>query len=366
MTRRIALLTEIPAPYRIPLFNALAACTDIELEVLFLADRDPRRGYDVLSDEFRFRSRTLRGRGFVIGGRWLVLSRGTSRALAAAQPDVVVVGGWNQPAYWVAIAYARMRGLPLVTWVESTAADARSGGRLWERAKRAVVSASTAFLVPGRASEEYLRRLGAHAEIAVAPNAVDTAIFEQRVAVTRAQRDAVRRELGLTRTTALYVGRLAPEKGLDVLIEAAAGIDADIVLVGDGPERGRLTIAAPANVRFAGWLERDALVPWYAAADVFVLPSRSEPWGMVLNEAAAAGLPLVATAAAGAAAELVRDGENGFVVPPGDSDALRTALTTLAADPARRDAAGARSREFARRLRPEHWAEAVRELVTRL
>jgi glycosyltransferase involved in cell wall biosynthesis len=100
----------------------------------------------------------------------------------------------------------------------------------------------------------------------------------------------------------------------------------------------------------------------YASADVFVLPSRSEQWGMVLNEAAAAGLPLIATDAAGAAYELVDD---DLRVPAGDVDALRTALRRLAADPALREAAGERARERVARLTPEAWAEGVLELARR-
>jgi glycosyltransferase involved in cell wall biosynthesis len=104
----------------------------------------------------------------------------------------------------------------------------------------------------------------------------------------------------------------------------------------------------------------------YAEADVFVLPSLSEPWGMVLNEAAAAGLPLVATDAAGAAHELIDEGQNGFMVPAGDEGALAGALRRLASDETLRMAAGAHSRVVADRFVPEAWANAVVGLVERV
>jgi glycosyltransferase involved in cell wall biosynthesis len=174
----------------------------------------------------------------------------------------------------------------------------------------------------------------------------------------------VRERLGLERCTFLYVGRLDPEKGLDVLLDAARSVEADVAIVGTGSEEARLKSGAPPNVRFVGRLERDELVPWYAAADAFVLPSLSDQWGMVLNEAATAGLPLVSTNAPGAAHDLVHDGDNGFRVAAGDSGALAAALERLAQDPALRDHAAGRSLEIAAGYTPEAWARGMHAALT--
>ena len=323
---RVALLTEIPAPFRIPLFNALAARDEVRLRVLFLSDRDPKRPYPVYRDEFRFDGRTLPGRDVARGSRWVVLNGGVLGELHRLRPDVIVIGGWNQPAFWQAAAWARARHIPLVTWVESTVRDARPGNAVLERAKRWIVAGSAALLVPGSASAEYAVSLGVPPErVVVAPNAVDQTIFRDAVAAASADRERLRAELGLTRATFLFVGRFDPEKGLPDLLEAADGLDADVVVIGSGSGEAELRAAAPANVRVVGRVERNELVPWYAAADAFVLPSRSEQWGMVLNEAAAAGLPIVTSDAAGAAYDLVEDGVSGFRVPAGDTHALRRA-----------------------------------------
>ncbi|MFN2628004.1 MAG: glycosyltransferase family 4 protein [Gaiellaceae bacterium] len=349
---RISLLTEIPAPYRVPLFNALA--DRVDLTVLFLRARNPERPYRLHAAEFRFEWRILRGIDATIGGRWLVANLGVMRALRRARPDVVLLGGWNQPAFWVALAWARTRRLPAVVWVESTGRDRRSG-RL-EPTKRALLRAADAFLVPGRAAREYLLALGvADDRIAVAPNAVDPGLFGAELERVERQRPVV-----------LAVGRLSPEKGLDVLLQAADGLAGDIVLAGTGPEENRLRRLAGEHVRFLGNVERDDLPALYAAADVFVLPSRSDPWGMALNEAAHAGLPLVATDAAGATSDLVEEGANGFSVPADDVPALRKALERLLGDPELRAAMGARSLELAAGFTPTAWAEAIEGLVARL
>src|SRR5207248_1203710 len=216
-------------------------------------------------------------------------------------------------------------------------------------------------------SAEYVRSLGTPGHrIEHAPNAVDTTIFGDAVSRARDERERLRSELGLTRCTLLYVGRLDREKGVDVLLKAVRSLDADLAVVGTGAEIELLRATAPENVRFIGRLERDGLVPWYAAADVFVLPSRSDQWALVLNEATTAGLPVVSTDAAGGAHDLIEDGVNGFRVPAGDAGALADALRRLAVDPGFRQRAAERSREIAGRYTPEAWADAVGSGLSRL
>jgi glycosyltransferase involved in cell wall biosynthesis len=348
---RLALLTEIPAPYRIPLFNALAE--RLELRALFLARADPRRSYYGLhQDEWRFEHRVLPGRGVRRGGRWVVLSRGVLGELRRFRPDAVGVGGWNQPAFWQALGYARARRVPLLVWIESTARDSRSEALPLRLARRAMIRGAAGAFVPGRAAAEYARSLGVR-NVELAPNAVDTALFE-RAAVDRAHRDE---------PTFLYAGRLDAEKGVDVLVRAFERVPGRLVLVGTGTDEARVRTLAGERVELAGPRDRDELVRFYADADVFVLPSRSEPWGMVLNEAAEAGLPLVATEEVGAAHDLIEEGVNGFRVPAGDERALADALRRFADDASFRLAAGRRSRELVRAYTPEAWADGVARLA---
>jgi glycosyltransferase involved in cell wall biosynthesis len=277
---------------------------------------------------------------------------------AVRRADAVLVGGWNQPAFWQAAGWAQLRRRPLFVWVESTLRDARPD--FADSLKRLFARQADGFVVPGRAAEEYVRALVPRARIAVAPNAVEAGLFASRVG----DRERLRSELRLRRACVLYVGRLSREKGADLLVDAARGLDADVVIAGDGPEEARLRAQAPANVRLLGHVDRDELPVWYAVADVICLPSRSDTWGMSLNEGAAAGLPLVASEAAGAAWDLIEDGENGFRVPVDDAAALRSALARLVADRELRRAAGRRSLELSQRFTPEAWADSVAALVT--
>jgi glycosyltransferase involved in cell wall biosynthesis len=187
-------------------------------------------------------------------------------------------------------------------------------------------------------------------------NTIDVEALGEHADRLASRRDELRAALGVGRDglLVLAVGRLAPEKGLDLLVQAVgrSGIDgAVLVIAGEGPERRRLEEdARRAGVRLVltGDLGWEQLVGTYVAADVFALLSTWEAWGVVVNEAAACGKPLVLSDQVGAAADLLRDGENGSLVPAGDVDAAAFALRALAADPDLRRAAGERSREIVR------------------
>jgi glycosyltransferase involved in cell wall biosynthesis len=350
VTVRIALLTEIPAPFRIPLFNALADRADVDLRVLFLSDRDPKRPYPIYDTEFKYDWQVLPGKSVVRGGRWIVVNGRVLSELSRFSPDAIVVGGWNQPAFWQALAYAKLRGKRLIGWVESTARDERPGSGGTERAKRTFLAACDAFVVPGTASHEYLRELGVpDRRIYRAPNAVEASFFK-----SPAERPA-----DVSRTI-LCVARLDPEKDVGLLIRAAEHMpDVSLVLAGAGSQSDELRALAgriaPGRVRFLGFVPREELAALYASAGLFVLPSRSDQWGMVLNEAAAAGLPIVATEAVGAAWDLIDDGVSGARVPVGDEGALMKAIERFCGD----TAAGRRSATLVERFTPAAWADGV-------
>jgi glycosyltransferase involved in cell wall biosynthesis len=347
---RLALLTEIPAPYRIPLFNALAERVD--LRVLFLRERHPDRRYDLHRDELRFEWLVLPGSSFTVRAHWIVLNRRVGRETRGA--EVVVLGGWNQPAFWEALLWCHHRDVPTIVWAESTTMDQRSGRH--DLFKRMLLPGVDAFVVPGAAAQEYLVTLGVPTDrITVAPNAVDPGIFG---AVERTRTEGACR--------LVTVARLAPEKGLDVLLEATEGLPVEVVIAGAGPEESRLRKLAGPNVTFLGNVERDALPSLYGSADVAVVPSRSDPWGMVLNEAALAGLPLISTTAPGGAHELVEPGVNGFLVPPEDARALRQAIVKIVEDESFRRSAGKRSRQIASAFTPAAWADEVAGLAASL
>jgi glycosyltransferase involved in cell wall biosynthesis len=366
-----------PTPYRAPLLDCISELPEIELSVLYAADTVAGRTWRVApKHEMSF----LRGVRVPGAGRVLhhdyPLTPGVVPALNEADPDVVVVSGWSTFASQAAIAWCRARGVPYVLVVESHDEGPRAG---WRRAVKgafvpSVVRHASGILVTGTLARNSMIARGAQPEhVRVFANTIDVEEFGRRVDGLAARRSELRSSLGVDADDLLVlsVARLAREKGLDVLLRTVAAVgDERLVLVvaGDGPERARLERAASelgVRLVLVGDVDWERIAELYVAADVFALLSEREPWAVVVNEAAACGLPLVLSDRVGAAHDLLRDGENGTLVPAGDVPAAASALRDLAGDPELRRAQGARSRELAREWgygpSVEGFLEAVRE-----
>ena len=286
---------------------------------------------------------------------------GVVGALMDAQPDVVVVSGWSTFAAQAAITWCGIKDIPYLLVVESHDEGPRAG---WRRTVKGtvvppIVERAAGLLVTGTLARDSMIARGAHPErVRVFANTVDVEDFGEQADRLAGRRAELRRtvEAEPEDVVVLSVARLAPEKGLDVLVRAVAAADDPrlvLVVAGEGPERARLAkLAGELSVRLtlAGDVDWERIVELYVAADVFALLSEREPWAVVVNEAAACGLPLVLSDRVGAAHDLLRDGENGALVRAGDVDAAAQSLRELAADPELRRAQGARSRELAARL----------------
>lgn len=341
----VGLVTEMISPYRISVFNALDELLGGRLRVLFLSERAGRT-WPVYSEQIRFRYRVLPGRAFQprgAGAEVLYLSLPAPPYLVAERVGPVIVGGYHTAEYAWSRVHTRLVGRPLVLWSESIDAAERSAPA-WLAVKRAAVGIADSYAVPGIRAQEQLEFLGAQtSRIATAPNSVDVDFWAAAPvpAVTRDERRLI------------FVGTLVPRKGLDVLLDALDTDDLrDVPLdvVGEGPERASLEARARTlDVSFHGDAEPERVRELYHRAAAIVVPSRADPWGVVLNEGMAAGCVPVASTAAGATADLVEDGVTGFAVPSDDPDALRSALRRLLDDREQRSqmAAAARARSMA-------------------
>jgi glycosyltransferase involved in cell wall biosynthesis len=242
MKPRLVIITEIIAPYRVPVFNSLAAHGDVDLHVVFLAETDPKlRQWTVPKDEIRFSYSVLPSFRLQLGNRSLLANRGLDRALRQARPDVIVCGGYNYPSAWQAAFWARKRNIPFFLWTESNAADHRGRSAFVEYLKRKFLRMCRGFVVPGEASKSYLQQLGLPAELIFkAPDAVDNELFTQGARIARADLASVRKGIDLPERYFLNVGRLIRAKGVLDLLEAYANLDEEIraavglVFVGEG------------------------------------------------------------------------------------------------------------------------------------
>lgn len=291
-------------------------------------------------------------------------------ALDRLDPDAVVAMSYATPDARAALRWARRQRRTAVMMSDSRAEDAeRSPAR--EAVKRALVASYDAALVAGTQHRAYTVSLGLSPETVYTPyDVVDNAFFAS--GADAARRDALSGRLlpGL-KDPAPYLlasARFVERKNLDGLLAAYAryrqrpgheGAPWRLLILGDGPLRADLEVQAGDGVVLCGFQQRDALPIYYGRASAFVLPSHMDQWGLVVNEAMAAGLPVLVSTGAGCAHDLVREGKNGWTFAPEDPDALASLFSRLASPSTDRSALGARSREIIATYSPEAWANGL-------
>lgn len=375
---RLTIVLPEPTPYRTGMLDRLAERPDLDLTVVYAAAAVQQRAWGI---DVHHRAVVLDGRRVPGAARVLrhdyPLSVGILGALQDADPDVVVVSGWSTFASQATVAWCRRHGVPYVLLVESNERDARPG---WRRTVKnavvpTVVGAAAEVLVVGSLARESMRARGVpDHRISIVANTIDVGRLADAADALAPRRDALRAEAGIDAddVVVLSVARLAPEKGLDTLVRAAAAAGEPrlvVALAGSGPERQRLASLATelgARLVLLPDIPWERIVERYAVADVFALLSRHEPWGVVVNEAAACGLPLVLSDRVGAAFDLLEDGRNGRLVPADDAAAAGEALRDLAADPELRRAMGAASREIVAEWGYEPSIERLLQVVRRV
>ncbi|WP_018290106.1 glycosyltransferase family 4 protein [Verrucomicrobium sp. 3C] len=284
-------------------------------------------------------------------------------------PDVIATAGYGLPVLQRATWWARQRRKGSVLLFETTRHDKRRNP-LMEGLKRWMIPRlfNTGF-VGGLRHREYLIELGIPSDRIWGPHSVvDNDFFSIGAQRTRAQEEIWRKRLGLPLRYFLFTGRLAPEKNVFGLLRAYRayrdqGGDRSLVLLGDGPLRAEFERYVQEHripeVIHRGFVPTAELPPYYALSDCFVLPSTIEPWGLVVNEAMASGLPVIVSDTCGCAPELVQAG-NGFLFSPGESDRLAALLAKIGAmtDKERRGL-GKESERIIRHLSPDQWAEGL-------
>jgi 1,2-diacylglycerol 3-alpha-glucosyltransferase len=298
-------------------------------------------------------------------------------ALDRDRPDAVYAAGYSRPESMAAARWARRQELPAILMSESQAIDRP---RIWwkELIKKRRVREFDAGLVGGRGHLDYLVQLGMpRNRVATGYNAVDNDYF---AAQARRWRDEPDGRSGLpTVPYFLTVCRFAPDKNLVRLIAAFAryrrrpdaGRAWDLVLCGDGPaaaevERAIQSSGCAQAIHRPGFLQAGLLSRWYAHAAAFVLPSLTEPWGLVVNEAAACGLPLLVSSRAGCAPTLVPESNDttGGRFDPQDVEAMSSRLAWMAtcSDNERR-AMGLRAAETVSHWGPDRFARGALEAL---
>ncbi len=306
---RIALVTNTPPPYRVPIFNLLARWPGVDFHAVFCSAREPNRQWDLPT--MAFERHWLRERFLTVRGRYIHHNPDVVPLLHSMRPDVVVTDGFN-PTHLYAFLTARIKRWPHVAMTDGTEESERSLSALHRLVRRIVYRNTGGFIAAADGGIRLYRSYGIPRE----------RCFHSWLCVDN---EAFAPPPGLRRPVDfIFCGRMESTKdplfALAVARETAARLrrQTSLLFVGSGSLDGAILqeaaeSSAQVDVRWHGFASQGELPALYRSARIFLFPTHADVWGIVANEACAAGLPVLTTPFAGAAGELVVDGSNGWV-----------------------------------------------------
>jgi len=336
----VALLAAAPAPYRTPFFNELAK--HCRLLVAFETRSERGRKWTIDDEAFEFRwtvmrtlslstNRTIRS---ARERRVLAVPLNVMDVLNRFQPDVVISAELGARTASAAL-FCRIRKRPLIVWWEGTPHTESAVGGLNVSLRKALLRTATRAWGNGEESAQCLVEYGIpRSRIDLGMTGLNTTRWSKDVEEARdSTRAAIRERFGLQGFVLLFVGSLERRKGIQALLAALTLLSEDHSLpawsaffVGSGPLTAEIEawtrLQPSVPIAMPGFVQPSELASFFAAADLFVMPSLEDVWGMVCLEAVVAGLPQVTSSLAGAASALVTSSEIGSVIDPRDARSL--------------------------------------------
>lgn len=324
-------LTNIPSPYRVAFFEQLGRL--VQLTVLYERKSASNRDKQWVAESAKYFTEIyLEG---INSGTDGAVCPGVFRHLSNKVFDYVIVGGYSTPTGMLSVMYLRWKCIPFILNIDG--GFIKSETRLKKLIKSYFIGSALAWLSPSRQTDEYIMYYGAQKNMIY--RYPFTSLYQKDImddVLSYNDKIRMKEKLGVnSKFLIVSVGRFIYGKGFDILIKAATHLtkEAEIWLIGGGEEfeiyEKLIKKHQASNVRLVPFMIKNDLMKYYDAADVFVLPTRSDVWGLVINEAMARGLPVVTTDNCGAGLELVQNGVNGYIVPKEDVDALAHSISKI-------------------------------------
>ena len=319
---KVLFLTNIPSPYRVDFFEELGKLC--ELTVLYERKTADNRNAKWLNKKGRsFKEVFLSG-----------IKVGNDSALCFSviswlrkEYDFIVIGGYSTPTGMLAIEYLSLKKIPFV--LNSDGGIIKNDSWIKYKVKKYFISKAMAWLSTGDNTSDYLMHYGASVEntyIYPFTSLKEDDILVNPISIE--EKLELRKKLNMKEDKIIIsIGRFIYVKGFDVLLNASTNLSKDIgvyIIGGEATEeylelKDKLNLT---NVHFKNFMSKEEIADYYKASDLFVLPTRGDVWGLVINEAMAYGLPVITTDKCIAGLELVIDYENGFIVPVDDEEVL--------------------------------------------
>ncbi|MGV3653332.1 MAG: glycosyltransferase [Noviherbaspirillum sp.] len=352
---RIAIVANTPPPYRVPIFQRLGQVPGIRFHVIFCSRREPNRHWDL--PPFDFSHTFLPERHFAVRDRYVHNNPEVFGALKRFGPQVVVTDGFN-PSHLYAFAYTLAYGVPHIPMTDGTYESELALSPVHRAVRRLVYARSGAFVSASIGGDRLYQSYGIPPALCFKSClCIDNDSFTPSGPVPEKRFDFV------------FCGRIEPGKSplfaLEVAVETARrlGRPVSLLFVGSGSQEESVRQAAARHadlvrVEFHGFAAQGELPGLYRSARIFLFPTLADVWGVVANEACAAGLPVLVSPYAGANGELLRDGENSFICPL-DAGLWAERAVRLLEQPALQEAFSARSLELVRQYTFDNAAQGL-------
>lgn len=305
------------APYRVDLWNELAKT--YEFTIITLSDKESHRQWNIDLNSLKARIISLHSKQLLVEFGKIYWALNFTffkiiKVLKKLKPDCVIVGGHDEPAYWIVMIWSRIAKIPLIVWTESHILSSQTMGSPVDFVKRLFFKNCDAFIAGSHLSRSYLEFYKIKPnKIIIAPNCIY---------LSRIDKKEIRKQNKFP--LFLYVGRLSKQKGTDILLKAfyqLRDLDWKLILVGGGKLYKEIELYILKNnlsnkVVVMNFLQSEELKKFYEISDVFIFPTKFDTWGIVINEALLAGLYVIGSRFSAAVNELVIPGMNGSIIEP--------------------------------------------------
>lgn len=307
---RIALVTNEPPPYRVPIFNRVARVPDVDFQVIFCCEREPNRLWNLPPMEFDHVF--LRERITTVNGRYIHNNPDVVKALHKFAPDAIVTDGFN-PTYLYAFAYAWVKGIVHIPLTDGTYESELGLSRVHKAIRRFIYRRSATFLSASVGGKRLYESYGVSPDLCFRSHlCINNDVFTPKSLDEPKKYDFI--------FCARMEAAKSPLFALETAVETAKkiGRKTSILFVGSGSEDNNVRQAAATHqdtvdTDFHGFAKQEELPDLYRSARIFLFPTVADVWGVVANEACAAGLPVIVTPYAGVSGELILEGQNGFI-----------------------------------------------------
>lgn len=337
---KVLFLTNLPSPYRVNFFNELGKYCD--LTVVYERHGSPIREKSWVSNNaINFKVIHLNAKE--IGSRNTICFKVIN--VLRDKYDHIVISIYSTVTSMIAMTYLTLKGIPFI--ISSDGGFRKKDSNLKYKIKYHFISSASAWLSTGKITTDYLTYYGADIKrVRVYPFTSVSEVDILGATLSDTEKEAYKKKLGITeKKVLLSVGQFVYRKGYDILLKACSKMDGSIgvYIVGGRPTEEYLNLKNQLgleNVHFIDFMNKDKLSDYYKATDIFILPTREDIWGLVINEAMSYGLPVISTDKCIAALELIENGVNGYIVPIENSDAIAEKVNYLAENKLARIAQG--------------------------